>query len=99
MTSKAEYAKRIGIWLRGLRQGGYKQARGAYHGKRGGHCCLGVGQIVCDLKLKESHRDLKKHLDLTDKEINTLIHYNDVGRRNFAYIADRIEKTILPRFV
>ena len=99
MTSKVVLAEKIRVWIKALRIGGFKQSRRNYHGSHGGHCCLGVGQIVCGLELKESPKNLKAHLGLTDKEINKLIRYNDNGHRNFAYIADRIEKTILPRFV
>lgn len=92
-------AAKIQIWLKGLRFGGYKQSRNAYHGRNGGHCCLGVGQIVCNLPLKESARDLKNHLRLEDSDIKKLIALNDDGHRSFSYIANHIEKNILPRFL
>jgi hypothetical protein len=99
MTRKSIYAGRIMDWVYELRTGFYKQSRGRYHGSRGGHCCLGVGQIVCALPLKETHVALKKYLGLEAKDIDKLIALNDGGHRSFTYIANYIEKKILPRFL
>jgi hypothetical protein len=40
-------------WVKALRSGEYKQAKGALK-KRGGYCCLGV---LCDVVKKELHQE------------------------------------------
>ncbi len=98
--TRAERVEKFRVWLKALRSGKYKQSRGEYHGRNGGHCCLGVAQIVLGLPLVENSRELSRVLCLDRiEETNYLICLNDNGHRNFAYIADRIEKKILPRFL
>ena len=103
--TRAERVEKYRIWLKALRSGKFKQSRGCYHGKKGGHCCLGVGQIVLGLPKEETSKRLGEVLGLTWKPkdvscgLQYLINLNDDGHRNFKYIAAKIEEKILPRFL
>ena len=44
-------------WVKALRSGKYKQARGRLRNQRGGYCCLGV---LCDLSQKELNISWRK---------------------------------------
>jgi hypothetical protein len=99
-VTNANRADWIKTWIKALRSGEWKQSRMRYHGRNGGHCCLGVAQIVLGLPKEESASRLRTWLNLTyENEINYLIKLNDNSHRNFAYIADKIEEKILPRFL
>lgn len=98
-SGMTDNAKRIKNWIRALRSGKYRQSRLKFHGAKGGHCCLGVAQIVERLEKYEDSKTVKNRYCLTYSEINKLIKLNDNDHRSFAYIADHIQKNILPRFL
>lgn len=98
-TLNNTYARRLRAWIMALRSGKFRQSRLRYHGTKDGHCCLGVAQIVGGLPNEESGRKILPYYGLEDKEALKLIGLNDAGHRSFAYIADQIEKKILPRFL
>jgi hypothetical protein len=56
-----------------------------------------VGQIALGLPKIESPSHLRQALELKFDDIQYLIRLNDDGHRNFAYIADRIEKKFLTK--
>lgn len=98
-TLNKTYARRLRAWIMALRSGKFRQTRLRYHGTKGGHCCLGVAQIVGGLPKEEYSSNVKPYYGLGDEETNKLIGLNDHDHRSFDYIADRIEKKILPRFL
>jgi len=80
-------------WIEALRSGEYKQCTGQFHlGDR--HCCLGVAQIIGDLKASYSELETYYELDYHN-DLITFENLNDVDRRTFPQIADYIEEHYL----
>lgn len=104
-----EQANRIREWVKALRSGKYKQARGALRNDNA-YCCLGV---ACDLSGVADWKDLEESgwvydgesgfpshavlsiFGLTPAEASSLAELNDSGGI-FTEVADRIEASILP---
>ena len=67
-------------WLKALRSGEYKKARGVLHNPiTGGHCCLGVLDIQTCLGGTGGllNDEQLKHVGMTDIEQNALTRLND----------------------
>lgn len=94
-----KYAKK---WIKALRSGKYKQARGQLR-VGNAFCCLGVACDISHLGVWEDSNYLGKSVDLPSevfvwlgmrRNMNAetfLIEVNDVVRLTFSQIADKIE--------
>jgi hypothetical protein len=84
-------------WVKALRSGKYKKARGGLK-VEGGYCCLGVLNKVCGLG-DSGHRPclsipVSEKIGLGVNEQCHLIEMND-GKRSFNYIANYLERKFL----
>lgn len=89
-------------WLAALRSGEYEQCKEALH-KDGGHCCLGVAEIVLGINsIDETGLILKgknipeaiKGASFENKTVGTLTRMNDIENKSFLEIADWIEANL-----
>jgi len=82
-------------WIAALRSGEYKQCTGFLH-LGGGHCCLGVAEIIHGVK-SESTRVLRGNFPQAIEGISEmstkLTSMNDNGN-TFSQIADYIEENL-----
>ena len=91
-------------WVEALRSGEYKQCRGKLHGDDGGHCCLGVADIVFDLKVDGYYllhgENVPSAIRGSSDMANRLAAMNDgnieigIEPHSFFQIADYIEKNL-----
>ena len=83
-------------WIAALRSGEYKQCRDQLH-FCGGHCCLGVAEIVLGLKSESIYLlkgdNFPSSITYDSEAVVILTGMNDDGK-SFSEIADWIEKTL-----
>jgi hypothetical protein len=87
--------KAIKKWIKALRSGDYKQARGGFKGKKkNAFCCLGVaGELFPDHITCEE--DCIDYFNWGAETNDNLIKLNDQSHKSFNYIADWVEKNLL----
>jgi hypothetical protein len=85
-------------WIRALRSGKYKQARGALTRGPNHHCCIGVCAVLVDKSLNATGMEnmftaaAAQMIGITESERGSLVAMNDFERRTFKTIANCIEK-------
>jgi hypothetical protein len=85
-------------WVKALRSGKYKQARGRLKNPRtGGFCCIGVGMLLIDKKydlVDGITSNAARRLGLTDDEQSKLVDMNDYDKKTFETIARYIDENL-----
>lgn len=84
-------------WVKALRSGKYKQARGTLCGSDGAVCCIAVGALVADKSFKPiigATGTAAAVIGLTPQEREKLVKLNDIDRKTFRVIATYIEKNL-----
>lgn len=80
-------------WVKALRSGQYKQARGRVK-RDDSYCCIGVGALACGHEVRDftvtGHAAEK--LSLTEEQITNLVRMNDSEEKSFRQIAAYIQK-------
>lgn len=83
-------------WIKALRSGKFRQARGRLTKGKNHHCCIGVAAVVANPKIKlgVSTGDAAALVGINSSEQQVLVDMNDHERRSFKTIADYIEKNL-----
>ena len=92
--------RNLRAWLAALRSGKYRQGRGALRTVDNTYCCLGVAAKVCPKTLGQGV-ELGNDSSLREEYFpfnvaDQLITLNDNQHRSFKYIANWLEKRLLP---
>lgn len=81
-------------WLKALRSGKFKQARGELYKGPKHLCCIGVGAVAVDKKFdakNASTYEATVRLGLDTQQEAKLVNMNDSEKRTFRTIANFIE--------
>lgn len=82
-------------WIKALRSGEYKQARGILHDEEdNSYCCLGVARKIGLCRASPIMPDKVSYNFLDSDTQDDLISLNDDENKSFKKIADYIEKNL-----
>lgn len=98
-VSVEQLKKRYEKWLKALRSEKYEQCTGTLRQgpkTKRTYCCLGVAATAC-IGPMAGYSKIQDHFSYSDQEQHKLISLNDSKGKNFKFIANYIEKSVMPK--